>query len=105
MLVLWRSLVIHVAGIPFVAKGWNRVDAPMNEDAELRIAIPLGRFVVPQRLPVGTERAVVNHFVRVLENSCSLRVILRAGLTPKLVDRGRIIGSGRSRRIAGKRGC
>src|SRR5579863_3883280 len=50
---------VHVAGIPLVLGGRNRVDAPMNEDAELGILVPLRLFVLDQGGPIGAEGAVV----------------------------------------------
>src|SRR5215469_8616127 len=40
MLVRWIAWDIHVAGIPFVSECRNRIDAPVQEDAELGIAKP-----------------------------------------------------------------
>ena len=44
---------IHIPRIPFIPKSRDRVDAPVDEDPELRIAEPLRRLVSPEGLPVG----------------------------------------------------
>ena len=49
---------VHVAGVPLTAKGRDGVDAPMDEDAELGICIPLRDFEILQRTPVRPEGAV-----------------------------------------------
>jgi hypothetical protein len=42
VLVLGRSCNIHVAGIPLVGEGRNRVDAPVEVDAEFGVLEPFG---------------------------------------------------------------
>src|SRR5690606_15676533 len=34
--------LVHVAGVPFIAKGWHCIKAPVDKDAEFAILIPLG---------------------------------------------------------------
>ena len=51
--------VVHVARIPLVLGGGNGVDAPVDEDAELRVLVPLRLLVLDERGPVGTIGAVV----------------------------------------------
>mgnify|MGYP000344961181 CR=1 FL=1 len=48
---LARAGPVHVARVPLVAKGGNGVDAPVDEDAELGVEVPLGNGVALQRLP------------------------------------------------------
>src|SRR5882757_8014670 len=55
MLVDLRPLEIHLAGIPLAAKCGNGIDAPVNEDAEFRIPVPVGLFVLGERIPVWAE--------------------------------------------------
>ena len=56
-LVVGRTLHIHVARIP-VAIFRNALRAPMRPDAELGVAIPLGRVVLQQRIPICLIRAI-----------------------------------------------
>src|SRR5579859_6090560 len=50
---------VHFAGIPFGAEGGNGVNAPMDEDAEFGVLVPLGNFVLFEGLPVGTKGAAI----------------------------------------------
>lgn len=53
---LGRALEVHRAGIPFVAEGRDRVDTPVEVDAEFGVLEPLGRGVgALQRLEVRLE--------------------------------------------------
>src|SRR5215471_6815724 len=45
VLVFFRAGLIHAARVPLVAKGGDRIDSPMNENAKLCIFVPIGRFV------------------------------------------------------------
>src|SRR5207249_12187525 len=50
-------LLVHVPGIPLVPERRHRVDAPMNEDAELGVLVP-PRYLEPgQRSPRRYRRA------------------------------------------------
>ena len=82
VLVLLRVRSIHVAGIPFAAKRRHGVNAPVNEDPELGVAIPIGYFVLLERLPVGTKRPLLNRAIDLLQDGCTLRLILAACLLP-----------------------
>ena len=46
MLKFRRILDVHVPGIPFVAEGRNRIDTPMDEDAELTVFEPLRNLIL-----------------------------------------------------------
>ena len=50
--------LIHVAGIPFVAECWDRIDSPVEKDSELGIAEPIGCLVTRERLPIGVKRTM-----------------------------------------------
>ena len=43
--VLFRIFPIHVARIPLVAERGNGIDAPVNEDSELSVFVPIGGLV------------------------------------------------------------
>ena len=48
---------VHVAGVPLAVVGGHAVHAPVDEDAELGVPVPLRRAIVRQRFPavgVGT---------------------------------------------------
>ena len=56
---------VDVAGVPLVGEGGDGVDAPVDEDAELGVFVPVGDFVFLQGLPVsavGTLRADTARF-------------------------------------------
>ena len=55
---LRRALLVHVARIPLVAERGHRVEAPMDEDAELAVLVPRRHGEVLQRLPVRRERSL-----------------------------------------------
>src|SRR5690606_15521116 len=40
MLKLRCSLNVHVSWIPFIAKGWDRIYSPVNEDPKLCVLVP-----------------------------------------------------------------
>src|ERR1700729_1750327 len=44
---------VHVAGVPLVGEGGDRVDAPMEEDTEFGVAEPVGGLVAGERVPRG----------------------------------------------------
>ena len=78
--------VVHVAWIPLVLGRRDRVHAPVNEDAELRILVPLRLLVLDERGPVGTIRAVVRLPVGFGEKAIALRVVLADRLLPLVID-------------------
>ncbi len=51
MLIFLRTLVIHLPRIPLAAKRRHRVRAPMNENPEFRIRIPLGALHTSAAIP------------------------------------------------------
>src|SRR5215467_2862310 len=46
VLLCVESRLIHISGIPFTAKSRDRVSSPMNENAELRVLVPFGYFIL-----------------------------------------------------------
>src|SRR6202011_481227 len=65
MLVHLRPLEIHLAGIPLAAERGDGIDTPVYEDAELRIPVLIGHFVLRERVPVRTEWPVMDPAVDV----------------------------------------
>ena len=57
------AFLIHQPGIPFVEIGWHGIHAPVDEQAELRLRIPLWDAVVGEAFPVIFKRALFDHFV------------------------------------------
>ena len=56
MLILARVLDVHVARIPFAAESRDRINTPVDEDAELAVAEPFGKVVMGRdAVPVGLE--------------------------------------------------
>ncbi len=51
------ALHIHVARVPFVSECRNGIHAPVDEDAELGVAKPVGYAIAGERIPIGAERA------------------------------------------------
>ena len=47
------SFHVHVARVPFAIKRRNRIDAPMNKNAKLRVLVPSGNLVLLDRFPRG----------------------------------------------------
>ena len=45
------SFKIHIARIPFIPKGRDRIDSPVNENSKFAVLIPVGNLVLPQRFP------------------------------------------------------
>ena len=56
--MLFRSGDVHVAGIPLVSECRNGVHTPVEEDAELCVAKPVGCAVLGERVPGGVEGGV-----------------------------------------------
>src|SRR5207249_739580 len=50
-------LLVHLARIPLIAERGHGVHTPMDEDAELGVAIPLWHFVMLDRSPRRLERS------------------------------------------------
>jgi len=46
---------VHVARVPLISECRNGVDAPVEEDAELGVAEPVGGSVLGEGVPVGVE--------------------------------------------------
>gem|GEM_PF-5543590 len=64
VLELGGSAHVHVARVPLVAEGGHAVHAPVDEDPELGIQIPLGDDVVLQAVPrwaIGSGRVRQDH--------------------------------------------
>jgi hypothetical protein len=40
MLELGRTLLVHIARVPFIAEAWHGVYAPVDENAKLGILVP-----------------------------------------------------------------
>src|SRR5215472_2935043 len=93
--LLRRSDLIHAARIPFVTECGNRIDTPMNENAELCVPVPIGRDILLQRLPVRTERTFLVNLIDLLQERGAFPVILSAGLLPSLVDADWVLRRGR----------
>src|ERR1035438_5580089 len=55
--VLALPFDIHVARVPVAGFGYA-LGSPVSPDAELRVAVPLGSFIVEQRIPRRFEWAV-----------------------------------------------
>ena len=75
------------ARIPFVAEGRNRVDAPVDEDAELGVLIPGGHLVALERVPVGAERSVLCPRIDFAEQRGARGVELVDGFLPDHIIR------------------
>ena len=63
MLKLPAALNVHVAGIPFAAEGGHGVNAPVDEDAELGVPVPLRGLEGAQGFPVVLVGALRDHAV------------------------------------------
>ena len=63
MLILRRTLDVHIAGIPFAAEGRNTVDAPVDKDTEFGVLIPRGNPIGGQRFPGVLIGTLCNHTV------------------------------------------
>ena len=73
-------------GIPLVLGGGNGIDAPVDEDAELRVFVPLRLLVLDQRGPVRTIGAVVRLAIGFREKAIALRIVLAYRLLPLVID-------------------
>lgn len=49
---------VHVAGVPLISECRNGVDTPVEKDAELRVAKPVGCAVYGKRIPCGVKEDV-----------------------------------------------
>src|SRR5277367_5454240 len=88
------TLNVHQARIPLAAIGGHRIDAPMDEDAELRVLVPLRHLVGVERLVVGTEGSRMAHSVDFLQDLFPLLVILAVPGRPLLVEYGGVRARG-----------
>ena len=84
---LRRPCLIHIARVPFVAKRRNRVDSPVEEDAELGVLIPSGNLVLLQRIPIGAEWSSLSASIDLAEKRGARGVELVGGLFPQHVIR------------------
>src|SRR5450631_867500 len=84
--VLRRSLAVHISGIPLAAKRWDGIDASMDEDAELGVAVPRRSLVRLQRIPISTVGATIDGLIDEVEKVSALVVVLGAGLLPDAVN-------------------
>src|SRR5271156_1414124 len=85
---------VHQARIPLAAIGGYRIDAPMDEDAELRILVPLRHLIGVERFVVGTERSRMAHSVDFLQDLFPVLVILAVPGHPLLVEYGGVRARG-----------
>ena len=79
-------LVVHVAGIPLILGRRNGVDAPVDEDAEFRVLVPLRLLILDERGPIGTIGTVVRLAVGFGQKAIAFRVVLADRLLPFAVD-------------------
>src|ERR1700739_3280617 len=79
-------LVVHIAWIPFVLGRRYRVDTPVNEDAELRVLVPLRLLVLDERGPVGAVGTVIRLFVGLVEKAITVSGIFADRLLPLAID-------------------
>ena len=86
---------VHVARIPLIFRAGHRIHAPMDEDAEFRVLVPLRNLIVAKALPIGPEGPVVGLAFCFLEQRIALRVVFSDGLLPFLVDLLGGLGVGR----------
>ena len=95
-------LLIHVAGIPLVLRAGNGIDAPMNEDAEFGILIPLRHLEAAQGIPVGAKGAVIGLSVEGMENGGARSIVFGDGGLPFMINFDGGFGGGRgSERVGG----
>jgi hypothetical protein len=59
-------LLVHVPRVPLVAEARHGIDAPVDEDPELGIQVPLGHGVFLQRFPRSLERAAGHDLIGAL---------------------------------------
>ena len=92
MFEILTALEIHVAWIPFAAEGRNSIDAPMNEDAELGVPVPVRYFVVLQGRPGWLKRPFMSCLIGLLKYGGSLAVELLDGSLPSQITGIRLLG-------------
>src|SRR5271156_4695868 len=85
---------VHQARIPLAAIGGYRIDAPMDEDPELRVLVPLRHLIGVERFVVGTERSRMAHPVDFLQDLFPVLVILAVPGHPLLIEHGGIRAHG-----------
>jgi len=69
VLVFLRPLCVHLPGVPLAAERWDGIHAPVDEDAECGLLIPIGHLVFLQRFVIGAERAFAVYLFHLLQNS------------------------------------
>ncbi len=93
MLELARAELIHVARVPLVGERRNRIESPMNEDAELGVLVPRWRAILLQDSPVGAKWTARRLTVHGLHQGAASPVVLPVRVLPDLVDRVRIMAA------------
>ena len=91
VLVHLRSSLVHISRIPLVAERRNRIDTPMNKNAELRILVPRRYLILLKRFPVRPERPLMIDVLDLFQEGGAFSVVLAAGLLPCLVNAVRIL--------------
>src|SRR5450432_3265546 len=104
MLVFVRAGHIHIPWIPFIPKRRNGVHAPVNENSEFRVLVPLRHFIAVERLPLRPKRTGVVSLIDLLQNGVPRGVKLGARSLPYLVNLGWIRGGRGSRKVLRQRG-
>ena len=85
--VLRGPLAVHIARIPLIAEPRNRIDSPVNENAEAGFLVPLGHAVLFERQPVGSEGSGRVARGNPLEPLLALAVVLSQGGAPLRITR------------------
>ena len=91
--VFFGAGAVHVAWIPFAAEGGDAVNAPVDEDAELGVFVPVGDFVFLQGLPVGAVGTLRADAARFFHERGALRIVFCAGVLPGLIDGFGVLGT------------
>src|SRR5215471_7558146 len=66
---IWLLLeLVHVPRIPLAPEHGSRVDPPMNENAELRILVPIRYFILLEGFPVVAKGALMPDLVHPFQN-------------------------------------
>src|ERR1700730_16007235 len=77
---------VHIPWIPLATERRHRVNAPMDEDAELCVLVPLGNFIFLKRFPIGAEWTLVTGMVHFREGIRTGSVVLGTGLLPIAIN-------------------
>jgi hypothetical protein len=91
VLVHLRFSLVHISRVPLIAERGNGIDPPVNENAELRILVPLRYLILLKRFPVRPERPLMIDVIDLFQECGAFRVILAAGFLPSQVDTVRIL--------------